>query len=127
MANVGQWRASSVASNEPPAAPCKPDGPLRWLTKPSSDFWPTSSAGSGHIPDLKAFNRASSEFKVQSCLQRRQIRGRERFGKIDDAIGAFGCQGTGKQTSDFRADLEAEVAEGGKVFRAGAATPDRQK
>src|SRR6476620_5789821 len=64
MANVGQWRASSVASNEPPAAPCKPDGPLRWLTKPSSGFWPTSSAGSGHIPDLKAFNRASLEFKV---------------------------------------------------------------
>src|SRR5580765_3172366 len=66
MANVGQWRASSVASNEPPAAPCKPDGPLRWLTKPSSDFWPTSSAGSRHIPDLKAFNRASLKFKVQS-------------------------------------------------------------
>src|SRR4029079_3870515 len=66
MANVGQWRASSVASNEPPAAPCKPDGPLRWLTKPSSDFWPTSSAGSGHIPDLKAFNRATSNFKLQT-------------------------------------------------------------
>src|SRR6476620_1286358 len=65
MANVGQWRASSVASNEPPAAPCKPDGPLRWLTKPSSDFWPTSSAGSGHIPDLKAFNRATLNFELQ--------------------------------------------------------------
>src|SRR6185437_3975391 len=63
--NVGQWRASSVASNEPPAAPCKPDGPLRWLTKPSSDFWPTSSAGSGHIPDLKAFNRATLNFELQ--------------------------------------------------------------
>src|SRR4029079_12911937 len=67
MANVGQWRASSVASNEPPAAPCKPDGPLRWLTKPSSDFWPTSSAGSGHIPDLKAFNRATLSFETPPC------------------------------------------------------------
>lgn len=43
---------------------------------------------------------------------------------MDDAIGAFGGERTGKETGDFRADLETKIAEGREMFRAGTAAPD---